>query len=344
MSRRILMNWFVPVPRHRLTHLSGDIRLALSTKVGLCRHGSSAPALPIRFVAPMFTHHYHTSVYVLGLLPCKLSDIHSSKRCSLRWNKRYFSGGENENASFKKSTARKTIVSVETNDESVSTVTTNKTAKTPKSNQDSHSESITKQLRSTPNLITLGRIASTPLISYLIITERYDIAVAGCIVAGFTDWLDGEIARRYDEATVLGTYLDPLADKMMVNVLSVSLWYKAILPGPIVGLWLARDVALVIATYHTVSQVTKEGQAVTDPSRTPLKVEPTMISKVNTVLQFVTLGTGIMQPLVGIPPNAILGLCWITAGTTISSALSYYDGASLTKSGNMLHDEKNKNE
>eukprot|EP00957_Ditylum_brightwellii_P057512 4360669-Ditylum_brightwellii.AAC.1 len=95
---------------------------------------------------------------------------------------------------------------------------------------------------------------------------------------------------------------------MMVNVLSVSLWYKAILPGPIVGLWLARDVALVIATYHTVSQVTKEGQAVTDPSRTPLKVEPTMISKVNTVLQFVTLGTGIMQPLVGIPPNAILGL------------------------------------
>jgi len=37
-------------------------------------------------------------------------------------------------------------------------------------------------------------------------------------------------------------------------------------------------------------------------------------------------------------------LSWITAGTTISSALSYYDGASLTKSGNMLHDEKNKNE
>lgn len=192
-----------------------------------------------------------------------------------------------------------------------------------------------KQLRSIPNIITVSRIASTPILSYLIVTESYQYAVGGCILFGLSDWLDGYIARNYEgQSTVLGTYLDPLADKFMINTLAVSLWYTALLPGPLVGIWLARDVGLIVTSFVFVANRTKGGESVINPETTPLKVQPSTISKVNTVLQFCTISGGMAQPLVGLDPNIVLGLCWITGGTTILSGLGYIGGKSMIASGN----------
>ena len=192
-----------------------------------------------------------------------------------------------------------------------------------------------KQLRSIPNIITVSRIASTPILSYLIVTESYQYAVGGCFLFGLSDWLDGYIARNYEgQSTVLGTYLDPLADKFMINTLAVSLWYTALLPGPLVGIWLARDVGLIVTAFVFVANRTKGGESVINPETTPLKVQPSTISKVNTVLQFVTISGGMAQPLVGLDPNIVLGLCWITGGTTILSGLGYLGGKSMIASGN----------
>ena len=125
----------------------------------------------------------------------------------------------------------------------------------------------------------------------------------------FSDWLDGYVAKNYEgQATVLGSYLDPLADKLMINALALSLWHVDILPGPIVGLWLARDIALVSFSYYSVLKATKGGQAVTDPGRTPLKIRATAISRVNTTLQFMTLCAGLATPIGGLPPDFVLGL------------------------------------
>lgn len=169
--------------------------------------------------------------------------------------------------------------------------------------------SITKQMKSIPNVITTTRIASTPFISYLILNEQYQYAVGGCIAFGLTDWLDGYIAKNYKgQRTVLGTYLDPLADKIMVNALAASLWQVSLLPGPIVGIWLARDVGLIVTSFAAVSRATKKGNYVINPATTPLKVEPTMISKVNTVLQFLTISGGMAQPLFGLSPDIVMGL------------------------------------
>jgi len=190
-------------------------------------------------------------------------------------------------------------------------------------------------LRSVPNIITVSRIASTPILSYLIVTESYQYAVGGCILFGLSDWLDGHIARNYEgQSTVLGTYLDPLADKFMINTLAVSLWYTALLPGPVVGVWLVRDVGLVVTSFVFVANRTEGGGSVINPSTTPLKVQPSTISKVNTVLQFLTISGGIAQPLVGLHPNIVLGLCWITGGTTVLSGLGYIGGKSMISSGN----------
>lgn len=163
-----------------------------------------------------------------------------------------------------------------------------------------------QQLKSPPNLITLSRILSTPVLSYFIITQHYDWALYGCAAAGFSDFLDGFLAKRYQMNTVLGTYLDPLADKILINVLSISLWYADILPTPLIVLWFGRDVALMGATYLLVRSETKsDGRFVVDPVNTPLKVEPTNISKVNTVFQFLTLGVGMIQPVYGVPPGVL---------------------------------------
>lgn len=210
-------------------------------------------------------------------------------------------------------------------------------------NHPTRMQAFSTQLQSIPNIITLTRIVATPYLSYLIITDQYGYALGGCFLAAFSDYMDGYIAKNYNSATVLGTYLDPLADKLIINTLAVSLGYQDILPIWIVSLWLARDVGLMATTYWWVRKNTdrSKGQAVIDPGRTPLQVHPTNISKVNTVLQFFTLfggiGVGMMD---GAGQDILLGLCYITAGTTIASGVSYLGGSRLKMSTNMKKSEK----
>lgn len=192
----------------------------------------------------------------------------------------------------------------------------------------------TKQLRSPPNMITLSRIASAPLLSYLIVTNQHEAALFGCLVAGLSDVLDGYLAKHHNMSTVLGTYLDPLADKILINVLSVSLWCNGTLPTPLVALWLMRDVGLSAGAYLYVASNTESGLSVTDPLTTPLKINPTLSSKVNTAFQFATLSVGILQPMYPVLSDVLVGLCWLTGATTIASGISYLGYSAFTESGN----------
>ncbi|KAL7554237.1 hypothetical protein ACHAWF_017655 [Thalassiosira exigua] len=177
------------------------------------------------------------------------------------------------------------------------------------------------------------------------------VALALFLGMGFTDFLDGYIARRYPStATVLGTYLDPFADKLLISVMSLTLWHIGVLPGMLVGLWVTRDVGIVGSVYWLVRRDTirtrkKETEpsesdnyhiAVMDPQNTPLKVQASFMSKVNTTLQIFLIALGIAGevPFVEIPPELMTSVIWITAGTTIGSSLGYLDGSALMKSGN----------
>ena len=91
---------------------------------------------------------------------------------------------------------------------------------------------------------------------------------------------------------------------------------------------------------------TGRGHAVADPARTPLKVKPTMISKVNTCMQFGTIGMALSLGVLGEPNfsfefndtsiGLINGLSYLTGATTIFSGLSYIDGKSMVQSNNSL--------
>jgi hypothetical protein len=76
------------------------------------------------------------------------------------------------------------------------------------------------------NSISLARLASGPLIASLIIEGRWPLALGALGAAGASDWLDGYFARRSGTVSVLGSYLDPLADKVLIVSVVGALGYS----------------------------------------------------------------------------------------------------------------------
>lgn len=188
-------------------------------------------------------------------------------------------------------------------------------------------QTVWEQLQSIPNIITLSRLASTPLLCYWIVQEDYKLAIFGCLLAGMSDGIDGYVAKHHGGSTVLGTYLDPLADKVLINVLALSLCYNDILPTPLILIWATKDVILLggMGWYLWKDQGTANffhNSAATKP----LTVTPSTLSKVNTGLQFATLVVGILTPVIPhylFEPFLLQSLCWVTGTSSIVTFLSY---------------------
>ena len=82
-----------------------------------------------------------------------------------------------------------------------------------------------------PNLLTFSRLAAAPLVGYFVIHDCHGIALSLLAYAGITDLIDGYIARTYSLQTVMGTIIDPIADKMLVTVSVVCLALNGSIPG-----------------------------------------------------------------------------------------------------------------
>ncbi|KAL6751029.1 hypothetical protein V8C86DRAFT_736083 [Haematococcus lacustris] len=102
-----------------------------------------------------------------------------------------------------------------------------------------------ESLTSLPNLISLGRAASGPFIAALILAEAWPAAIIATTVSGASDWADGALARRLGQSSVLGSYLDPLADKVLIGCVVGALASKGLVPAWLAVLVLGRDVGLV---------------------------------------------------------------------------------------------------
>lgn len=101
--------------------------------------------------------------------------------------------------------------------------------------------------KSLPNQLTLGRIATTPVILLLYPLDLFAINVFCAllfIAAAITDWLDGFLARRYELVTPLGALLDPIADKILVAAALVALSATGKAPAFLAGLMICRDIAV----------------------------------------------------------------------------------------------------
>src|SRR6187431_504207 len=128
---------------------------------------------------------------------------------------------------------------------------------------------------SIPNLITLGRILLVPVLVWAIISGEMQLAFLLFLVAGISDAIDGFLAKRFNMATVLGAYLDPLADKVLIVSIYVALGFVGALPAWLVILVVSRDIMIVGAVM--LSWLIGR----------PVAIRPALVSKLNTAAQIV---------------------------------------------------------
>ncbi|MDH3524650.1 MAG: CDP-alcohol phosphatidyltransferase family protein [Acidobacteriota bacterium] len=168
-----------------------------------------------------------------------------------------------------------------------------------------------------PNLVTLIRMGIIPLFVIALLNGESGKALALFVVAGLTDALDGFLARVFEQSSLLGAYLDPIADKLLLTSAYIVLTFPSHNPGQVlVPIWvtvlvLARDVLILVIALVLWMAL---GQS---------KFTPTKLSKVNTVAQIVGV---VVVLLSGISPAMVApATVWVyaVAGLTVLSGLDY---------------------
>ncbi len=97
-----------------------------------------------------------------------------------------------------------------------------------------------------PNLLSAARLLGVPLFLWLVLGPEQDgWALVVLMVSGFTDWLDGFLARTLNQSSRLGQLLDPLADRLYIIAVVVGLAVREIIPVWLAVLLLLRDVLLL---------------------------------------------------------------------------------------------------
>lgn len=150
-----------------------------------------------------------------------------------------------------------------------------------------------------PNILTATRIISAPAVGYFLVNQQSGIAMSIFVYSCITDFVDGYIARKFNMKSIIGSILDPMADKLLMTICTISLSYVSIMPFYLACLIIGRDVMLsfmaVYYRYVTLPQP-KTFKRLIDISIPTVTVHPNLLSKVNTALQMVYIGSLVLQP------------------------------------------------
>lgn len=137
--------------------------------------------------------------------------------------------------------------------------------------------SFLQQLRAAPNLLTLLRLFIIPYLVIQILDHHYGIALALFVLAGVSDGLDGRIARMLRQSTRLGQYLDPIADKLLLSTLFLTLTHMEHIPRYVTVLVFSRDFGiLLIATLLFATNTLRD-------------FRPSILGKLNTFVQIIAV-------------------------------------------------------
>lgn len=163
-----------------------------------------------------------------------------------------------------------------------------------------------------PNIISLARLLSVPLIVSLILSYQLTAAFIFFMLAGLSDALDGFLARIFKSRTTLGAYLDPIADKALLVGVFVALGHAGLVELWVVVLVVFRD-ALIIG-----------GILLLFLFKNQVEMKPLMISKLNTVVQlmYALFVLSRAETFVGIPHLSVY-FGYLVVLTTIFSGVSY---------------------
>ncbi len=167
-----------------------------------------------------------------------------------------------------------------------------------------------------PNLITIARIVMVPLIIWLILIARMNLALAVFLLAGISDGIDGFIAKRFHMRTQLGAFLDPVADKLLLISIYVTLSIVDALPSWLAIIVVSRDVLII------------GGVVLAWLLDHPMEMRPLVISKINTTVQIAFAGLYLLFRTLQWPTEMLvfLGAPIVAAFTVASGALYVRDG------------------
>ena len=163
-----------------------------------------------------------------------------------------------------------------------------------------------------PNAITIVRILLVVPIAWLLLKGRYDWALLLFFVAGLSDGLDGFLAKHYGWTSRLGALLDPLADKSLLVTSYAALAWIGLLPLWLLVLVVVRDVVIV------------SGAVVYNFHVERLEADPTLISKLNTLLQILLVLLVIIHQATGWGESGWVDmLIYAVAVTVVWSGIDY---------------------
>jgi len=173
-----------------------------------------------------------------------------------------------------------------------------------------------------PILLTLLRIALIPVLVvcfYLPTNWSNELAVVVFVTAAVTDWADGFLARRWDQLSDFGAFLDPVADKLMVAVALVLLIERN--PTPLFAL----AAAVIIGREIVVSALREWMAEMGERGR----VKVSNVGKLKTIFQMVAIGMLLYQDALWVIPVYFIGeiLLYLAAGLTLWSMWVYLASA-----------------
>src|SRR5579875_1309243 len=132
-------------------------------------------------------------------------------------------------------------------------------------------------LRATPNLLTFLRLCIVPFLVLAVLDGHFQLAFGLFVLAGITDALDGLLARILHQRTLLGQYLDPVVDKLLLSTLFLVLHHEALISRKVTVLVFARDLGIMVVA------------AILYATTSIRSFKPSIFGKGNTVAQILAL-------------------------------------------------------
>jgi cardiolipin synthase len=140
-------------------------------------------------------------------------------------------------------------------------------------------------LRTAPNLLTLLRICLAPFLVAAILESHYLLSFVLFVAAGLTDALDGALARILKQRSMLGHYLDPVADKLLLSTIFLVLLHKSLIPITVTVLVFGRDVGILLVAAILYAAVGRR------------EFYPSIFGKANTLAQISAVAAVLLHQL-----------------------------------------------
>lgn len=138
-------------------------------------------------------------------------------------------------------------------------------------------------LRAMPNLLTIARICLAPFLVTAILEREFTASFILFMAAGLTDALDGTLARILQQRTMLGQYLDPVADKLLLSTLFLVLTHMALIPARVTVLVFGRDLGILLVAALLYAAAGRRD------------FKPSIFGKANTVAQVAAVGLVLLE-------------------------------------------------